>query len=1049
MKRIPPFFLQVCLLIIFYASSTLPVSGQQAKNAVNGSVTDSSGAALPGVSIRLKGDNSTGTTTDVNGRFILDVPANATLTISMVGYDSREIVVSPGHVINVKLFPSKSALGEVVVTAFGRKERREAVVGSVTSIEPDKLRVPSSNLTTALAGRIAGLIAYQRNGQPGQDNASFFIRGVTTFGYNNNPLILVDGVELTATDLASMQIDDIASFSILKDASATALYGARGANGVILITTKEGKEGKAKVHVRIENSISQPTKNIQLADPITYMNLYNEAITTRDPLGAPLFSQNKINNTIYGRNPYVYPAVDWLGDLFKKRTSNQRANLSVTGGGSVAQYYISGSFSQDNGILKINPVNDFNSNVNLQNYQLRSNININITKSTEIIVRLSGTFDEYTGPITSDGSLSTDLYYKALHTSPVLFPAFFPPDSANIYTNHILFGNSLLDAAGSELYDNPYADLMKGYKNYSQSRMSAQFEINQDFSFLTKGLNFRGLFSTNRYSYFDVTRQYKPFYYSVGYYDKLTSQYSLIWLNNQPDEATEYLDFNRGNKDINTFLYLQGVLDYDRSFGSNRISGSFIATREQKLDASANSLESSLPYRNLGLAGRITYSYNDKYFLEFNFGYNGSERFSPDHRFGFFPTIGGSWIVSNETFWQGGIVDVISRLKLRATYGKVGNDNIGSQRFFYLSDVNLNGGHPASFGLLNGYSRNGVTINNYENDDVTWEISRKLNLATELTFFKDFNIVAEIYKEHRYNILQARTDIPSSMGLEAPISANVGEVDSKGLDLSFDFNHNFTRTFWVSGRGNLTITSNIYQAYEEPQYEEPWRYLTGQAVGQAFGYIGERLFVDDNEVANSPVQNFGGLPVKGGDIKYRDINGDGEITGRDRVPIGLPTIPQIVYGFGISAGGIKGFDISLFFQGLSRESFFINPESTAPFVNNTQLLKTYADSHWSEEDQNLYAIWPRMSNVVVNNNIQQSTWWLRNGSFLRLKSIEAGYTIPKKLSKRGHMDNIRIYFSGLNLWTLSSFKLWDPEMGGNGFAYPIQKVYNLGIRVDF
>jgi TonB-linked SusC/RagA family outer membrane protein len=1044
----------IVLIIAFVSLSGLSVYGQ-GNITVTGTISDTAGNKMPGVTIVAVGKTNIGTVTDVNGKFVLDVADNTTLKISAIGYDDQEVVATANNkVFNIVIKAKSGNLSEVVVTAFGRKERREAVVGSVTSVNPQDLKIPSSNLTTALAGRIAGMIAYQRNGQPGQDNASFFIRGVTTFGYKTDPLILVDNVELTPSDLARMQVDDIASFSILKDASATALYGARGANGVILITTKEGKEGKAKVHIRVENSISEPTQNIQLADPITYMKLYNEAITTRDPLGVPLFSQNKILNTKNHVNPYVYPAIDWLKELFKKRTNNQRVNFSVSGGGGVARYYIAGSFNQDNGVLKVNPVNDFNSNVKLQNYQLRSNVNIKITKSTEAVVRLSGTFDDYTGPITDDGSFATDLYYKALHASPVLFPAFFPPDSANRYTQHVLFGNSYAGGASTALYGNPYADLMKGYKNYSQSRMSAQFELNQDLSFIADGLSFSGIFNTNRYSYFDVTRQYKPFYYSIGSYDKLSGQYSLVWLNNEPDQATEYLDFVPGKKDITTFLYLQAVLNYAHDIGKSNISASLVATREQTLNADATdpdtnlpSLQYSLPYRNIGLAGRATYSYRAKYFLEFDFGYNGSERFSSNHRYGFFPTIGASWIVSKEKFWEP-LSAVINRLKLRASYGLVGNDAIGSQRFFYLSEVNLNGGNPAAFGLENGYSRNGVSIGNYENRDVTWETSRQTNLAVEFTLLNDLNVVAEIYKQHRYNILQSRSDIPASMGLEAPISANVGQADSKGLDLSADYKRNFGQSGWISGRGNLTIAVNKFTAYEEPHYAEPWRYKVGQSVNQTFGYIAERLFVDDKEAANAPVQNFGDLPAMGGDIKYRDVNGDGQITERDLVPIGLPTVPQIVYGFGVSSG-FKNFDLSAFLQGLARESFFIDPTKTSPFVNNTQLLKAYADSHWSEENQNLYATWPRLSTAIVNNNVQTSTWWMRDGTFLRLKSVELGYTLPATLTKRLSIDKVRIYLSGLNLLTWSGFGLWDPEMGGNGFAYPIQKVYNLGVDVNF
>ncbi|MGF7233109.1 SusC/RagA family TonB-linked outer membrane protein [Arachidicoccus sp.] len=1036
---------------------------------VTGSAKDSTGKSLQGVSVINMTTHKGGTFTDNNGKFVLDIPIGVTLKFSYVGYADKEVTVTGDtRVVNVVLQMSNANMEDVVVTAYGRKESKEAVVGSVTSINPSELKIPSSNLTNALAGRVAGMISFQRSGQPGGDNSSFFIRGVTTLGYSASPLILVDNIELSANDLARLQVDDIASFSILKDASAAALYGARGANGVILITTKEGKTGKAKVSVRAESSISQPTKSIKLADPITYMQDYNEALTTRNPLATPLYTPNYIINTQAtinkspGYNPYVYPAVDWMSTLFKNQTTTNRADFNVSGGNQFAKYYMAGSYSRDNGILQVNPVNNFNSGMKFENYQLRANINMNVTPTTDVEVRLWGNFNDYTGPITSstDG-LATDLYIKALHANPVAFPAFYLPDSANLLTHHILFGNNPSLTGG--LLDNPYADLMDGYKSYSESRMSAQFELNQKLDFITPGLKFKGIFSTNRYAYFDLSRSYKPFYYDVGSYDPQGGSYTLNWLNNLPGEAQEFLGYNAGTKTVYTYLYMQGTLDYSRTFGKNNIGATLIGTREQTQYGDASDLLSSLPYRNLGLSGRAAYSYANKYFVEFNFGYNGSERFAPDHRFGFFPTVGAGWVISNENFWNGGIKNVITRLKIRGSYGLVGNDNIGSQRFFYLSSVTPDGGPSATFGNTNSVTLHGTSIQAYPNPDVTWEKSQKANLAIEATFFKDLNITAEIYHEYRYDILIPRGYIPVSVGIEssaaANLQANLGTAFSKGLDLSADYKKTFTKNLWVSALGNLTVTSSKIGHLEEPEYKYPYEFRSGQPINQQFGYIAERLFVDDKEAASSPTQLFGGnaLP-QGGDIKYRDVNRDGVINSDDQVPIGLPTTPQIIYGFGFSVG-YKAFDLSAFFQGLGRESFFINPTSqtdvangiygTAPFVNNAQLLQAYANNHWSEENQNLYALYPRLSTTDVTNNEQTSTWWLRNGSFMRLKSLELGCTLPKKWIKHAGMENMRVYFSGLNLLTFSPFKLWDPEMAGQGFGYPIQKVFNLGLNINF
>lgn len=1037
---------------------------------VTGSVKDTTAKYLGGVSITNLSKKGSGTFTDNNGNFIIKVAPGSVLQFSFVGYQNQDVTITEAtDSLGIVLHPASAASQDVVVTAFGRQERREAVVGSVTTVNPSDLQIPASNLTTALAGRVAGMIAFQRGGQPGFDNANFFIRGVTTNGYSASPLILVDNIELSADDLARLQVDDIASFSILKDASAAALYGARGANGVILITTKDGKIGKANVNVRVENSISQPTKNVKLADPITYMNDYNEAVTTRFPGQTQPFTPNQIYNTQLtlqhapGSSPYIYPAVDWMTELFKSHTTTNRADFSASGGSQFAKYYIAGSYSRDNGILQVNPVNNFNSGMKYENYQLRTNVNLTITPTTTVEIRLWGNFNDYTGPITSSSDgFATDLYTKMLHTSPVAFPAYYLPDSANMLTHHILFGNNTSINGG--LLDNPYADLMYGYKSFSQSRMSAQFELTQKLDFFTKGLSFHGIFSTNRYSYFDLTRSYKPFYYQIQNFDPHTNDYTLDWINSQPGQAQEFLSYYPGSKSVTTYLYMQGTIDYNRTFGRNNVSATLIGTREQTESGDESTLQASLPARNLGVSGRASYSYDNRYFLEFNFGYNGSEKFAPEHRWGFFPTIGGAWVISNEKFWTGGIANILTKLKIRGSYGLVGNDNIGSSRFFYLSNVSPDGGPGASFGSTNGFSLNGTTITAYPNPDITWERSRKSNLAIEATILKNLNITAEIYHEYRYDILNPRGYIPVTVGIETSaasnLQANIGKVSSQGLDLNIDYKQNFSKDFWAQVMANLTVTSNKLLYDEEPDYRYPYQYNIGQPLNQPRGYIAERLFVDDKEAQNSPAQSFTGaqLPLMGGDIKYRDVNGNGVVDGDDQVSIGLPTTPQIIYGFGFSVG-YKNFDLSAFFQGLARESFFINPTAntdiyngiygTAPFLNNGQLLQAYADNHWSEANQNLYALWPRFSSVDIPNNDQQSTWWLRDGSFLRLKSAEFGYTLPHKWTSHAAIKNFRIYLSGLNLLTFSPFKMWDPEMAGQGFAYPIQRVYNLGVNMNF
>ena len=1046
------------VFISFFCFITCCLHAQESKSTkeIRGTVTDSSGA-VAGVSVIVKNKSSIGTATDLNGKFLLNVPNDAVLVFSIVGYDNQEVSVKGQEVINIRLQRSTGSLDDVVIVAYGKQKRRE-LVGSVTSIKPSDLKIPSSNLTTALAGRLAGVIAYQRSGEPGQDNAEFFIRGVTTFGYKKDPLILIDGIEFSTTELARLNPDDIASFSIMKDATANALYGARGANGVILVTTKEGKTGKAKINVRLETSISSPTRDVELADPITYMELHNESVLTRNPLGVLPYFQSKIDQTKAGKNPYMFPTTDWKKELIRDQTLNHRANINISGGGQIARYYVAASFSQDNGNLKVDKRNNFNNNIDLKTYVLRSNVNVNVTKSTELIIRLHGSFDDYTGPI--DGG--TGMYRKIMRTNPVLFPAYYPVDSDHEFTNHILFGN--YDKGN---YLNPYADLVKGYKDYSRSLMLAQVEAKQDFSFLTRGLSARFLVNTNRQAYFDVSRFYNPFYYTAGAYDRLEDSYRITLINPDPVAAgvvpqggTDYLGYEEGKKEVLSNFYFEGAVNYNRTFNDKHgISGLVVVMARNQLEGNAKDLQKSLPYRNLGISGRSTYSYDNRYFAEFNFGYNGSERFYKTERFGFFPSAGVAWFVSNEKFFDK-LKPLLSKIKLRATYGLVGNDAIGSadDRFFYLSNVNMNNSaYSYGFGLDGGYVRNGISISRYDNKDITWETARKANFALELGLFNNkLEVIAEVFHEKRYNILMERL-IPASMGLQgAPPKANVGKASGKGLDISIDYSNNFGKNWILTARGNFTYATSKFDFYEEPQYAEWYKYRVGHPLSQRWGYIAERLFVDDYDVRNSPPQ-FGSYMA--GDIKFRDVNGDGVINTLDQVPIGYPTTPEIIYGFGISAK-YKSFDFSTFFQGSARSSFWIDVAATSPFVAyrysttelpgyilQNQLLKAYADDHWSEDNRNLYALWPRLSSTVNDNNDESSTWFMRDGSFLRLKQVEVGYSLPLKLLRRFRLDNLRVYANGTNLATFSKFKLWDIEMAGNGLAYPIQKVINFGIQV--
>ncbi|WP_211092929.1 TonB-dependent receptor [Chitinophaga polysaccharea] len=1012
---------------------------------ITGVVVGDDGLPLPGATVKLKG-TAKGVTTDAYGRFSIQVPAiGASLTVSFIGYESLDVTVHSNSPLRIILKRLESKVDEVVVVAQGRQKKTE-VVGAVTSIKPSELKIPSSNLTNALAGKLAGIIAYQRSGEPGFDNADFFVRGVTTFGYRKSPLILIDNIEATSTDLARLQVDDIASFSIMKDATATALYGSKGANGIILITTKEGKEGAATVSFRAENSVSRSTQNVQLADPITYMELANEAVLTRNPLGGLLYPKDKIENTKNGVDPVIYPATDWQKMLLRNSALNQRYNLSVNGGGKVARYYVAGAMNLDNGILKVDKKSNFNSNSKLKSYSIRSNVNINLTPSTEMIVRISGSFDDYSGPING----GTDVYNQIMQSNPVLFPAYYQPTEETKYVRHIMFGNS---ADGK--YNNPYADLQKGYKQFNRSAINAQLALNQKLSFITEGLSARGLVNIQRNAYFSLSRQYNPFYYVAYNYDYVTKGYSLKAINQEAGQSqapagTEYLNYSEGDKTLSSDFYGELALDYRRTFNKvHGVSGTLVGIAKNSLTGNAGSLQNSLPFRNVGLSGRATYLYDNRYAAEFNFGYNGSERFYKTHRFGFFPSAGVAYTVSNEKYWEN-LKNVITKLKLRATYGLVGNDAIGKpeDRFFYLSNVDMNSKlRGMTFGTLKDYNLTGIDISRYANNDITWEKAAKTNIGFETSFFDRLNMEVDVYSEKRSNILMPRTSIPTTMGLSAGLSANVGKASAHGIDIALDYSHQITRKWWAKAMANFTYATSRFDVYEEPAYPEKNKLHVGHSLSQEWGYIAERLFVDDLDAKNAPKQNFG--LYGGGDIKYRDVNGDGQITELDMAPIGFPTTPEIVYGFGISSGYDR-FDFNIFFQGLGRESFWIDAEATSPFIDDQrQLLKVWADNHWSEDNQNIYALWPRLSTSLIKNNNQTSTWFMRNGALLRIKSVEIGYTLPTPMMKRLRLTNARFYLNGTNLFTFSKFHLWDVEMGGNGLGYPIQRVFNAGVTCSF
>lgn len=1045
---------QISLLLKTQINEPYPTKNlQKEENTIKGKVVDTSSEPLPGVSVIVEG-TTRGVMTDAEGNFELKgITLPVQLSFSYLGFETQRMILTENTFINITMKESIEQMEEVVITAWG-VEKKTTMVGAVSSVKPKELKGPTSNLTTMLAGRVAGLVSYQLSGEPGRDNAEFFVRGVSTFGTQSSPLILINGIESSQNELARIQPDDIESFSILKDATATSMYGSRGANGVLLIKTKSGNVGLTKYNIRYESSVSSNTRNFEMADNITYMELANEARLTRGK--TRLYNPRKIQKTAEGADPLLYPNNDWKEMMIKDNTWNHRVNLNISGGTERARYYVSGTYKVDNGMLKEHKLNDFDTNVKNSTMEVRSNIDLDLSSTTVASIRISGQFSDLTGPSIGSGA---EVFKAMMKANPVEFPAVYPQEMVP-YAKHPLFGNKTVQGTESQtdLYFNPYASSLTGYSETTSSALTAQVEVDQDFKFIMPGLKARFMAYTKREASKSSSRSVSPFYYrAIMDLDAKDQINGLQVLN--PDYGREYLNYTSSGRSIWSENFGELALTYNNTFNDIHSLGITFQGYVKDLRISdSDVLERSLPQRNVSLSGRLTYGYDNRYLGEFNFGYNASERFDKNNRWGFFPSVGVAWNAAEESFMQSS-KSWLDKLKLRLSYGIVGNDqltdwiNQGQDRYFYLDMVNM---HSIGYIFGNNYDKtlSGPSIARYGNSNITWEKSYKANVALELGLFQGLNFEFDAFHDRRTNILLNRVNLPATLGLAAAVRANSGKLNSQGFETTLDYNKTLKKDMWLSVRGTFTYSTNEMKEYEEPEYpaELEHLYQKGRSWNVTRGYIAERLFIDEEDIKNSPNQKYTFGEVMPGDIKYRDVNGDGLIDGNDKVPMGYPNVPEIVYGFGFSFG-YKDFDISAFFQGQARSSFMISYGAIQPFVKSggvaNGLLDVIVKDRWTEENKNSYAFFPRLSDESVANNNQSSSWWLRDGRFLRLKTLEVGYEPKGNWVRSLGMANLRIYVNAMNLFTISKFKMWDVEMKGDGLGYPLQRVINGGIQLSF
>lgn len=1010
------------------------------KRVITGVVRDSdTNEPIIGASVWLK-NSSVGAVTDIDGKYSITIEGvGGVLEFSYIGMKKQEIAIIDQKSINVTLQPDTEVLDEVVVVGYG-SQKKESVVGAISTLDIKKLKVPGASISNVLAGQLSGVVAMTRSGEPGKNSAAdFYIRGVSSFKGTSTPLVLVDGIE---RDLDLVDTDDIASFSILKDASASAVYGVRGANGVILITTKKGEEGKPAINVRTEFGFTSPTKRPKMLDSARWAELYNEASSTK------YYSDETIQKYREHSDPDLYPDVDWFDALFDDMAENQRVNLSITGGGDIVKYYVSGSFYNESSIYKnAGNIYGYDSSINYNKFNFRANIDLNLTKSTVLNVNLANIYEKSFGP--GFGDNDNAIWGYTFNASPNAFP--------------IEYSDGKLSGPSTDSGFNPWNMLVhSGYREQFWNSAQALVGVTQDIGKLWKPLE--GLTANLKFSWdaWNTTLQRRSktptFYHARGRDD----QGNLIYDDNNGDgewdpvhTGSESLGFAIGRSGTMT-RYLEGSLNYNRLFAEkHRVGALLLYNQKIHTNTQAGSGDAALPYKNQGLAGRVTYAFKDTYFAEVNVGYNGSENFARGHRFGFFPAAAIGWMMSNEK-WFEPITNTVDMLKLKASYGKVGNDDIGGQRR-WVYESSIVGGGNWQYGQSANQGGDGIRIGEVENLNASWEEALKLNVGIEFSLFNKVKVQADYFREERTGIFLQRAGLPAIVGISTIPYVNIGETLNQGFDSNIEYSQKIGNVY-VTARGNFTYNRNKLKNNDEPDWEYKYQNRIGKPFGsggsmQPFGLVALGLFQSQEEIDNSPVQSFGEYRV--GDIKYQDINGDGVINSQDQIAIGYTNLPEIMYGFGATAQW-KNWDFNVFFQGAARTSFFLSGSSVKSLFSSGNLERSAVNENiynnvWmstNTPEQNANVLYPRLSNgsggAGASNNTQTSTWWQRNGSFIRLKNI------PKSLTSKTFIKSFRFYVSGSNLFTFAPFDMWDPEKGGGeGSGYPLNRVITIGFNANF
>ena len=1005
---------------------------------ITGIVKDKLNKPLDGVSVELVGTKR-GASTDSNGHFSITVDnARQQLKFSRVGFVTQVNGINNSLTQDVVLDAVAGSLDEVVLVGYG-KQKKISLVGAQSSVNVEELKLPVANLSATLAGRIAGLVGVQRTGLPGSNQADLWIRGISTFNSSNDasPLIIVDGVQ--GRDLNSLDPEDISSFTILKDASATAVYGVAGANGVVLIQTKKGRPGKPNLMFNFNEGLISFTKTPQLADAKSYMTLRNEAEAASG--FQPEYSQAYIDSTLAGHQPYLYPNVNWMKTLFKSVSDSRRANFSARGGSETANYYVSLAYYDEKSLLRTDNLAKYNADTRFKRYNFTSNVNMDWTKTTKFELGIQGYITNTNYP----GINPQNAFADVMQTNPVLYPVKYPGD--------IVPGVS---SAGAQ--PNPWAEVTQsGYENIASNQVNTNARVTQDLKFILPGLSAYGLYSYDRFNQDNTyrTRTRSTYYIDQSNPYNADGSLNLNLISTGSDNLT-YTRENDANRQDNTGhrqTYIEAAINYDHDFGSkSHITGLVLYNQKSYADVFALNLTASLPFKSQGVAGRVTYSWAEKYFGEFNFGYNGSENFAPQNRYGFFPSLGVGWILSKEKFFEP-LQNAVQFFKLRYSNGVVGSPG-GGRRFGYLTLVS-DGANGYSFGnASNSANYGGVAITDY-GTNVKWARSHKQDVGAEIkTLDSKVSLIVDYFSEHRTGVFLQRGSLADYVGLQNSPWGNIGIIDNKGFDGTLDISpFSIGKTSWTI-RG--TFSYNRDKVIENDDPVQPYPYMERRGVNylSTFGYVAEGLFKDQHEIDNAPDQSALGA-VRPGDIRYKDLNGDGKIDANDVKRIGNGDVPNWVYGFGFTVNW-KQWYFGAFFQGVASAQRQLGGDGIIPFNNSTgperSNLFAIANDRWTVSNPNPNAFYPRLAygNAANKNNAVTSTWWEKDISFIRLKTLDFGYNLPRGTLKSIGLKNGRIYVQGVNLFYLSKFKLWDPELNTtNGAVYPNTRNVDLGLQVNF